>query len=333
MELIHVRSSQQLDEFCTLQGATLTPGLPSMQQADEHWLVHDGSDTPLARCSLWWNAVPQYPEQTLGLIGHYASVNDESASLLLDASCRRLSAQGCTLAVGPLDGNTFRNYRFVTERALDGIERPAFFLEPNNPDAWPLQFIAAGFEPLAHYVTAFGELPAADPRLADLSKRVADAGVTVRQVDLSRFAEEMESIYEVVARSFQDNFLYTPIEREEFIAQYTPIRPYIQPELVLIAEQGPTPVGFAFTLPDLAQQQRGRPVDTLIIKTVAVLPHARGLGLGGLLAARVHTAARAMGLRYVIHALMHETNVSRRISVRYATPIRRYTLYARSLSD
>ncbi|MFN0086638.1 MAG: N-acetyltransferase, partial [Blastocatellia bacterium] len=72
-------------------------------------------------------------------------------------------------------------------------------------------------------------------------------------------------------------------------------------------------------------------VDTLIIKTVAVLPEAGYAGLGSLLVARAHEIAEAAGFRRVIHALMHETNRSRRISDHYAGTMRRYTLFSRAL--
>jgi hypothetical protein len=71
----------------------------------------------------------------------------------------------------------------------------------------------------------------------------------------------------------------------------------------------------------------------VILKTLAVHPDFGGLGLGGLLTARCHDAARQLSYRRVIHALMHETNNSRRISSHTAVPVRRYTLYARGLGN
>jgi predicted N-acetyltransferase YhbS len=70
-------------------------------------------------------------------------------------------------------------------------------------------------------------------------------------------------------------------------------------------------------------------VDTVVLKSLAVLPGRAGAGLGGLLMARCHEAASALGFRRVIHALMHESNVSLNLSGHYAKPFRRYTLYAR----
>jgi L-amino acid N-acyltransferase YncA len=72
-------------------------------------------------------------------------------------------------------------------------------------------------------------------------------------------------------------------------------------------------------------------VDTVIVKTVAVLPGRRLAGLGNVLVARCQQAARALGFRRAIHALMHESNNSRNLSAHYAKPFRRYTIFARDL--
>src|SRR5260370_142723 len=115
-------------------------------------------------------------DQRVGLIGHYAACEAEAAMFLLQLACKELARQGCTLAVGPMDGNTWQRYRLLTERGSE----PPFFLEPDNPDEWPGQFTAAGFTPLATYCSALNsDLTAEDPRTADLARRVADLGITV----------------------------------------------------------------------------------------------------------------------------------------------------------
>jgi len=332
MRLVQALTQTQLEDFCRLPGSyPLNPALPSMQQADAHWLVVGADGQGLARCSLWWQKVPTYGAERLGFIGHYAAHAASAAQCLLQQAYAHLAEQGCTLAVGPLDGNTFRHYRLLTDRAVDGRQHPPFFLEPDNPDAWPDHWRQAGFHVFAQYVSAIGELPVDDPRTATLAQRVADHGILIRSVDLQNFEAELQRIYGVVRQSFHNNFLYTPIAAAEFMAQYAPVRNYIQPSLILLAEQAGAPVGFIFALPDLAQAQRGEPVDTMIIKTVGVVPELGGLGLGGLLVARCQLAARALGYRYAIHALMVEDNRSRKISAHYAQVMRRYTLFARSL--
>ena len=51
-----------------------------------------------------------------------------------------------------------------------------------------------------------------------------------------------------------------------------------------------------------------------------------------LLVAEVQQRAARLGYARAIHALMHESNVSRNISRRYAQTIRRYALFAKRLA-
>ena len=294
--------------------------------ADAHWQA--SGPHGLARCSLWWSQVPHLPGERLGIIGHYGTDNAAAAGVLLHHVCGELRQQGCTLAAGPMDGSTWRQYRLITHRGAE----PPFLLEPDHPDAWVAQFTGAGFAPLATYTSAVTEeIPAADPRIDRVTARLLSQGFTIRPLDMTRFERELELLFRLSLQSFAGNFLYTPIAEAEFVAQYSAVRRYVQPELVLIAEHRGEPAGFLFALPDWARAQRGQPVDTLIVKTLAVTPRYQGRGLGSVLLAAANRAAPALGLRRVIHALMHEENQSTRISARHATVFRRYALFARPL--
>ncbi len=295
--------------------------------ADAH-LVVVRDEIVVARCSLWWTMTPPLPGETPGLIGHFAAADEIAALELLQAAGDQLRRFGCTRAVGPMDGNTWRRYRLLTERGAE----PTFFLEPDNPDAWPQWFAAARFSQLATYFSGLNDdLSVTDPRLPRTWARLEAAGVRLRPLNPLDFVAELQRIYTVSAVSFQENFLYTPIGAAEFVAQYEAIRPHVRPELVLLAEREGEPVGFVFGIPDLAQAQRGQTVDTVVLKTVAVLPGRAQAGLGNVLVARCQEAARALGFRRVIHALMHESNNSLNLSGHNAKPFRRYALFARDL--
>ena len=306
----------------------LAAGLYARHGADAHLRVlRDGMVA--ARCSLWWSSVPTLTAETIGAVGHYAAMDAEAARMLLDHACEALGQRGCSLAVGPMDGNTWRSYRLVTDPGAE----PPFFLEPNNPPDWPGHFLSAGFAELARYNSAVcTNLAGTDPRLARVAPRMAQASITIRPLDLSCFDAELAAIHKLSIVSFRGNLLYTPISEAEFIAQYRSVQPVLQPELVLLAEQNAQLVGFLFAVPDLLQAQRGVSVDTLVIKTAAVLPGRVYAGLGGLLVARCHAVA-AGRFRRAIHALMHESNESRAVSSHYARPFRTYALYARRLQS
>jgi L-amino acid N-acyltransferase YncA len=324
--VIEVTTPEQRERFCALPGpAPLSPAILERHRPDASLLLADAG-----RCSLWWTDTPPHAEHCLGAIGHYWVQDADAARQLLNVAADRLAAHGCTLAVGPMDGNTWRSYRLLSERG----DQPPFFLEPDNPDAWAGQFLDNGFTPLAQYYSALsGDLTVEDPRLAEVARRLADDGILFRPLNPDRFEDELRSIYQLSLASFQQNFLYTPIGVDEFIAQYSNIKPHVRPELVLIAEKQGMPVGYVFGIPDLLQAKRGQKIDTAIVKTVAVHPQHGRAGLGGLLVARCHEAARALGYQRAIHALMHETNKSRRISGHTAHVFRRYTLFARALES
>jgi len=329
---MRVLYSANASEIASWPGAAALPRFNPSDLAAHHADIHlcsfsDGGDVQ-ARCSLWWNHVPAYKQHRVGVIGHYAAASDDAAAALLTAAQVRLHQAGCTIAIGPMNGNTWRSYRFVAERG----EEPAFFLEPANPPEWPLQFAAAEFSSLASYFSALNaDLSRPDPRLEEIEKRIAATGVVIRPASADLHSE-LKKIYAVSQISFQQNFLYTEIPEAEFIAMYEPLLPMARPELVLVAESAGQCVGYLFAIPDLAQKARGLEVDTFIIKTVSTLPQPELRGLGTLLVARAQQVGYQLGFRRCIHALMFEDNTSLKISRHYASVMRKYTLYARDLA-
>jgi hypothetical protein len=312
-----------------------TAGIPPLtsddfvrHRPDVHWALADADDGLAARCSLWWTATPTFREERLGFIGHYAARDPAAARALLTQALTALSATGCARAVAPIDGSTWRRYRFITDRGSE----PLFLLEPDNQDEWPAHFIEQAFTPWACYQsTITTELTRHDARLAGIAERMTRAGVTIRPLDLSRVDEELRRIYAVTVASFRRSFLFEPLEEAAFLEEYRPILKYVDPAVVILAEQRGCPVGFVFAVPDWLQRQRGGRIDTIVVKTVAVVPGRSYAGLGQLLASRCEHSAAGLGYVRAIHALMHDGGPSRNVSGRYARTIRRYTLFARAL--
>ena len=309
--------------------APLTDLERGLHAPDRHFLSIDALGTVTARGSCWWTKVPRLDGDRIGIIGHYAAGSLDGATALLAHACARLASAGCARAVGPMDGNTWRSYRLVTDRGA----APQFFLEPWTPQAWLQQWRAAGFAPLAEYTSAANDdLSQEDPRIPAAEARLIGAGVTIRSLDAADPDRDLYRIFALAVESFGRNYLFAPLSETEFLDQNRQLLPFVIPDLVLIAEHDGEACGFLFALPDVLQARRSAPVDTVIVKTVAVRPDARYAGLGSVLVARVHRSARELGFRRAIHALMHEGNVSRNISRRFAKPIRRYALFGKTLT-
>lgn len=318
---IETLSESDLDRYCSIPGlGELTPDTMRTHRPDK-LITCDVSGRLAGRASLWWNKVPQYLDDRLGLIGHYAVDDAQTSAEILKAACSELARHGCTRAVAPIDGSTWRRYRLITERGSE----PLFFLEPDNPDDWPLHFEQLGFTPFANYYSTVNE---------DIGKpfplQVA-TNLTVRTLDIRRMDEELHCLWQLSTKGFAGNFLFTPIDEDEFRAIYQRLLPVVRPELVLIAEVDGKPAGFCFALLDMLQASRGVKIDTYILKTLAVLPEYRGENIGNLLFTRINEVATALGIRREIGALMHEGTITRKKGVGHSRDIRRYTLYSKPL--
>lgn len=327
--LIEVNTEQQKQRFCALGGIPAQElDMFPQRLADALLLLETPAGDSVARCGLWWRGTSVHKGLPTGAVGYYFAENAAAAVQLLRVACQRLAAEGCGLAVGPMDGSTWRRYRLVTEQG----NIPPFFLEPTNPADWPEHFIAAAFTPLAHYRSALvTDLSRKDPLAEPAFRRFQSERGTLRALRRNRFDEELRSIHALSGECFRDSPFFTPLGPDEFQKLYGSLRDRLRPELILLAERDGKLVGLVFAMPDLLQAERGENVDTIVIKSLAVHPEAAGTGLGTLLADQCHRAAERLNYRRAIHAMMRDGNYSTRISRRTATVIRRYTLFGKRI--
>jgi hypothetical protein len=74
-------------------------------------------------------------------------------------------------------------------------------------------------------------------------------------------------VYALSLAAFKNNFLYTAINRDEFVQQYTPYKEFIDSDYVLLARDNDGQCcGFVFAIPDYLQQRTGGQINRLIIK-------------------------------------------------------------------
>ncbi len=297
-------------------------------QADQHFAVLDSKDRVRARCSVWWREAAQVNGTKTGAIGHYAATDESFGETLLEHACRELKNRGCELAVGPMDGNTWRRYRFVTER---GTAKP-FFMEPDNPDEWPIHFSRHGFKPLAHYVSEINpHMSVRQPEIGSLRQKIKNAGISIASLDTVNPETDLDGIYDVVCESFKDAFMYTTLDRESYRRMYVPLLRNVDPRLMLVAKQRGEVVGFIFAPPDMLQRTYQEKIDAIVIKTIAILPRKELSGLGRILIVDMLANAVEMGFTTAISALMHTANRSQKISSDCAGPMRGYSVFARDL--
>ncbi|MBK1882287.1 GNAT family N-acetyltransferase [Luteolibacter pohnpeiensis] len=298
---------------------------PMSEMPDGRIFLLNAQGQAVAHTALWWNHTPCLEGNEVGAIGGFAALGEIEAVALLEAAVKELQAQGVQKVVGPMNGNTWRRYRYIAE----STGRGPFLLEPRNPASYPEWWRAAGFHEIAAYSSSTILLDG-QPTVADaLKKRLLKSGLTIRPIDLNRYEEELRAIYTICLKSFASNFLYTPLSEEGFLGAYRKLKDRIDAELVKIVERDGVACGFVFAIADLEAAARGEK-PALIIKTLAVDPEARCPGLGSVLVDEVQMLGYQKGFSTALHVLQFDDNNVRRITTRHhGETFRRYSLFAR----
>lgn len=306
------------------------PELLTVEYADRHLVAMGPGLDVRARCSVWWRDTASLDGKPIGTIGHYAAKDKASGRSVILRALAELRSKGCEIAVGPMNGNTWRSYRFIVDR---GTAKP-FFLEPDNDDSWPDHFTECGFEPLSRYVSEINfDIASRQPEVGSLRRKLDRLGVRITPLNTDHADDEIDGIYDVACESFGNSFLYTPLDTGSYRSIYEPLLHRVDPRLILVAKHDDRVVGFIFSPPDYLQAATGRKMDTIVIKTIAILPRPRYSGLGRLLIVDLLRNALELGYTAAISALMHLDNRSQKISSGCAGPMRGYALFGRSLSS
>ena len=240
-----------------------------------------------------------------GYIGCFEMMDKDSGKQQLEEYVRQLKSAGHKRIIAPIDGDTWHTYRLVS---WSSGER-AFPLEPQNPLWYNEVYGELGFKPFQKYrsdkfkLGHIEPLPANDPSL-----------------QLRNFHEDdLKLIYDISLQGFHDNLLYSDISFENFKMLYQPLLPMIDRELVIIAELDGSPAGFMFSF---------AAGESLILKSMAVLPGYRSWGIGAKMMNHVLLAGQRKGLKTAIAALIADGNNSHKIISKYGNEkIREYTLY------
>jgi hypothetical protein len=306
--------------------AALGQKMPNTVHADYFcgaWMVHDAAGRPLATCVLLDNPHLSFQGGAAACFGHFMAKNEpEAVHLLLQTARQKAQQLGKSWLIGPMNGSTWDDYRWAVSNS-----EFSYLLDIQQPAYYPALVEHAGAEQLADYFTNLDTLLAYDTnRRAKAERLVAPLHLRYRDLDLSRYDDELSRIYAFCMSAFRDNFLFTPISEPWFKGKYLPLQAFIQAQYVLLAEDAEGQLkGLIFAVPNYADTTRRG----LILKTIARHPSPRYAGLGTVLGCQIYDRWRADGGHYILHAFMEQSNNSNNLSEHFSgEPIKKYRLWA-----
>ncbi len=284
------------------------------------------SEKPIGRFAFYVNPALLHEGESAGCIGSYECEESSVATLMLINHAKQIATElGLKWLIGPMEGSTWESYRWSDSNELDN-----FFMEPFHHSYYAEQFTETGFQKIGKYVSALDKtMLGEEAELASWKKSFEAQGAVIRNLDTQNLREELGRIAKLSIEAFSDNFLYTPISEEEFIAKYEKISTLLNPEWIWIAEDKTgEPHAFLFAIPDLWDKE-GK---TIILKTVARKKDSAFKGIGKFMTASLNVKAKKQGIKQVIHAFMYDENVSSEVSEQMQTePYKSYSLYGLKL--
>ncbi len=186
-------------------------------------------------------------KQDVGFIGYFEALpnHDKAVSSLFETAIEYLESQGANEVWAPINVPfLFYGGGILTK----GHKVTTSFLQPYNPDYYLNYFEAAGFRSLKrlpHFSIDLGS----QEQIRRISEIVGRSGIRIRELDWSRFEQELSVVQRLLNESFPKLWKYVPFEYAEFVEFARGFKDILIRGLWLVAEIGGEAVGFVGAFP------------------------------------------------------------------------------------
>ncbi len=226
---------------------------PFFEHADVQFFMafYNGEEAGRIAAILDKNYV-SYTGENAGLFGFFETIpNYDVAKALFSETILWLKDKGVKKILGPINLST--NYECGL--LIEGFQYPPTLMMPYNPPYYKDYIEKFGFskaKDLFAYFVDFREVD--ESKLKGRFLKVLERkGVSVRQINLSRFLEEAEKIREIYQAAWQYNWGFVPPTEKEFLYIAKSFKEIALPELSLVVEIDGKPVAFSLFAPDINQ--------------------------------------------------------------------------------
>lgn len=271
-------------------------------------------------------------EANTAVLGFYEALSEQHGCDLLLRVEEHLKNEGIKQLVGPMNQNTWGQYRFALDIEKDDppFSPHYFFGDVVNHTTYPQHFSQVGFQKIAHYESrASRDLSKRHPRRSEIEANLIQHGIRIENVDMKNFRRILKEIFTLSLEGFSHNKFYAPIDFEYFASLYDGIEAIVDEDLFLLARNNREEVvGFIFAYRDpYGSEMR------VILKSMTIDKSVRGIGLGLYLMEEVQRIAHEKNFTMAVHALMYVDNTTKGISEGGMGSVifRRYALFGKTI--
>jgi hypothetical protein len=228
---------------------------PFFQHAEvQLWLaVRGGRD--VGRISAQIDALaPQAEGQKTGNFGLIAAEDDPAIFKILFRTAEDwLRDRQCTKALGPFNLSVNEEVGLL----VDGFDTPPMVMMGHDPAYTGKRVEEQGYgkakDVYAYLCDPTADLPAVVVRRV---RRGLPDGVTLRELDMSRYDQEVVSLTEILNDAWAGNWGFVPTTEAETRQLAKALKPVIEKKMTLFAEIDGEPAGFIVLLPNVNEAIR-----------------------------------------------------------------------------
>lgn len=197
---------------------------------------------------------PQEPGHKTGNFGMIAAEDDPAVfNVLFRTAEDWLRAHGCDRALGPFNLSINEEVGLL----VDGFDTPPMVMMGHDPAYAGARVEEQGYakakDVYAYVCDPTAALPAVVVRRV---KRGLPEGVTLRQLDMSRYDEEVRSLTGILNDAWAGNWGFVPTTEAETAQLGKALKDVLDKRLILFAEIDGEPAGFIVLLPNVNEAIR-----------------------------------------------------------------------------
>ena len=223
----------------------------------QNFLAYDDGGRIVGRIAAILNGMhlEKYKDDN-GFFGFFESVDDESVSTaLFDAAGDWLRSRGMKGVRGPVNPSM----NDIAGLLVGGFESPPYILMAHNPPYYERLLTSWGFTRAMTMWAYFIHRKYANierlRRGVQLVHR-RNPGLTIRNLDMKRFDEEVRQIRDIYNDAWHDNWGHVGMTEGEFKQLAADMKQILDPRMAFILELNGEAVGFSIAIPNLNQVLR-----------------------------------------------------------------------------
>ena len=198
------------------------------------------------------NNYNDYHDSNVGFWGFYDVIDDyEVSKALFDTVEKWHKQHGFDAMIGPVNFSTNDTAGLL----IKGFDSPPVVEMTYNKEYYRDHIEKYGFVKdmdLFAYLLTQDKVSQKSLRLADaLEKRLNRKGITIRQINIKDFKNEVAKIREVYNKAWEKNWGFVPATDKEFEFLAEGLKMIVIPDYALVAEHEGKFVGFALAIPNI----------------------------------------------------------------------------------